>query len=41
MSDHLEETISLGDMTEITETEGPRATQYGSTLARYRSIGTG
>jgi len=23
----LEETISLSDMTEITETEGPRATQ--------------
>jgi hypothetical protein len=28
MSDPLEETISLSDMTEITETEGPRATQY-------------
>ena len=28
----MEETISLSDMTEITETEGPRATQYGSTL---------
>jgi hypothetical protein len=27
MSDPLEETISLSDMTEITETEGPRATQ--------------
>ena len=32
MSDPLEETISLSDMTEITETEDPRATQYGSTL---------
>ena len=32
MSDPLEETISLSDMTEITETEGPRATQHGSTL---------
>ena len=28
MSDPLEETISLSDMTEITETEDPRATQY-------------
>ena len=27
MSDPLEETISLSDMTEITETQGPRATQ--------------
>ena len=26
MSDPLEETISLSDMTEITETEDPRAT---------------
>ena len=32
MSDPLEETISLSDMTEITETEDPRATQHGSTL---------
>ena len=32
MSDPLEETISLSDMTEMTETEDPRATQYGSTL---------
>ena len=32
MSDPLEETISLSDMTEITETEGPRAKQHGSTL---------
>ena len=29
MPDPLEETISLSDMTDITETEGPRATQYG------------
>jgi hypothetical protein len=28
MSDPLEETISLSDMTEITETEDPRPTQY-------------
>ena len=28
MSDPLEETVSLSDMTEITETEDPRATQY-------------
>ena len=27
MSDPLEETIGLSDMTEITETEDPRATQ--------------
>ena len=27
MADPLEETISLSDMTEITETEDPRATQ--------------
>jgi hypothetical protein len=32
MSNPLEETISLSGMTEITETVGPRATQYGSTL---------
>ena len=31
MSDPLEETISLSDMTEITETEGPRATQHTHT----------
>ena len=42
MSDPLEETISLSDMTEITETEDPRATQYGSTLGTDPStIGTG
>ena len=32
MADPLEETISLSDMTDITETEDPRATQHGSTL---------
>ena len=39
MSDPLEETISLSDMTEITETEDPRATQYGSTSVTHRRIG--
>ena len=35
MSDPLEETISLSDMTEITETEDPRATQYSCRVAAY------
>ena len=32
MSDLLEETVSLSDITEITETEGQGGTQHGSTL---------
>ena len=35
MSDPLEETISLSDMTEITETEDPRATQYREPRSGY------